>query len=123
MEYAIINGYMILSLDLFLDDSSFSVLTRANNNFKISLKGLKENKPIIVYLQIAGADGRRSKIWHLTLDQKNRPTPTPTIWLQNRPTPTPAQNRLTPTSPYSGCSEGVRQCCEGTGLSAEIYAW
>ena len=60
-----------------LDDSSFSVLTRANNNFKISLKGLKENKPVIVYLQIAGADGRRSKIWHLTLDQKNRHTPTP----------------------------------------------
>lgn len=60
-----------------LDDSSFSVLTRASNNFKISLKGLKENKPVIVYLQIAGADGRRSKIWHLTLDQKNRPTPTP----------------------------------------------
>lgn len=72
-----------------LDDSSFSVLTRANNNFKISLKGLKENKPVIVYLQIAGADGRRSKIWHLTLDQKNRPTPTPTP-AQNRPTPTPA---------------------------------
>ena len=83
-----------------LDDSSFSVLTRANNNFKISLKGLKENKPVIVYLQIAGADGRRSKIWHLTLDQKNRPTPTPTP-AQNRPTPTPAQNRLTPTPAHT----------------------
>ena len=83
-----------------LDDSSFSVLTRANNNFKISLKGLKENKPVIVYLQIAGADGRRSKIWHLTLDQKNRPTPTPTP-AQNRLTPTPAQNRLTPTPAHT----------------------
>lgn len=76
-----------------LDDSSFSVLTRANNNFKISLKGLKENKPVIVYLQIAGADGRRSKIWRLKLDQKNRPTPTPA---QNRPTPTPAHTPVVP---------------------------
>ena len=83
-----------------LDDSSFSVLTRANNSFKISLKGLKENKSVIVYLQIAGADGRRSKIWHLTLDQKNRPTPTPTP-AQNRPTPTPAQNRPTPTPAHT----------------------
>lgn len=76
-----------------LDDSSFSVLTRANNNFKISLKGLKENKPVIVYLQIAGKDGRRSKIWRLTLNQKNRPTPTPA---QNRPTPTPAHTPVVP---------------------------
>lgn len=76
-----------------LDDSSFSVLTRANNNFKISLKGLKENKPVIVYLQIAGKDGRRSKIWRLTLNQKNRPTPTPA---QNRLTPTPAHTPVVP---------------------------
>lgn len=38
-------------------------------------------------------------------------------------TDTSAESSHTDTGPYSGCSEGVRQCCEGTGLSAEIYAW
>lgn len=60
-----------------LDGSSFCVETVAYQDFKISLKNIKENKPVIVYLRIEGTDGRSSKIWHLTLDQKNRPTPTP----------------------------------------------